>query len=90
MAGPFRPNRKGISEILKTQSAAAVNDLAAQIQGQAQASVGDEAEVTMEAYTTDRAAASVTIASPRGMEMQARDGILTRAAASLGLEVRSK
>ncbi len=90
MANTFRPDRKGISEILKKQTAGAINGLASQIHSQAQASVYSDVEVTMEPYTTDRAAASVTIADPRGLEMQARDGVLTRAAATLGLEVRSK
>lgn len=36
-------------------------------------------------YTTDREAASVAVAA----EQQARHGVLTRAAASVGLEVRT-
>lgn len=39
-------------------------------------------------YTTDRGAASITIADVRGMAWQARDGVLTRSAGEAGIEVR--
>jgi len=41
-------------------------------------------------YVTDRAASNVVLASHEGMSMQAKHGVLTKAAASMGLEVRSK
>lgn len=44
-------------------------------------------DVAVDRYTTDRAAASVTIRDVRGRIWQARDGVLTRAAAAAGLEV---
>lgn len=84
----FRRDRRGIGEILRVQAAPAVNELASQIRDKVAADIDDETiEVTMTPYTTDRGAAAVTIADPEGMELQARDGALTRAAASVGLDV---
>jgi hypothetical protein len=40
-------------------------------------------------YTTDRGAASITVEDVRAMAWQARDGILTRAAGAVGLEVKA-
>jgi hypothetical protein len=76
----FKLNRKGGAEILKELAAQHVNALARQIADHA----GQAAEV--DEYTTDRAAASVGVPAYQ----QAKDGVLTRAAASVGLEVRSK
>lgn len=49
-----------------------------------------DGEVVVDTYTTDRAAASVTIRDVRGKLWQARDGVLTQAAASAGLEVKAR
>lgn len=77
----------GVGEVLKSgEMASAINALAASVAG----GVSVPAEVTVDSYTTDRAAASVTIKDARGMLWQARDGVLTRAAAGAGLEVRSR
>lgn len=76
----FKLNRAGGAEVLKQLAADAVNDLAQQVA----ASAGPDAEVSK--YTTDRAAAAVSVPA----EQQARDGALTRAAAAAGLEVRAK
>jgi hypothetical protein len=46
--------------------------------------------VLVRPYTTDRAAARVTIAHLSGAALQAKHGALTKAAASLGLEVTSR
>lgn len=48
------------------------------------------AEIKVEDYTTDRAASAVLIKHPIGMGIQAKYGALTQAAASQGLQVRSK
>lgn len=74
----FRINRKGGAEVLKQIAAPTINALAKQIAE----SAGDDAVV--EEYTTDRAAASVSVPAAQ----QAKDGRLTRAATSAGLEVR--
>ncbi|MEJ9080769.1 hypothetical protein WKY82_20335 [Gordonia malaquae] len=85
----FRRDRRGIGEILKTQAAPQVNALASQVQARVIDAIDDDTvEVTLEAYTTDRGAAAVTIADPEGLALQARDGVLTRAAAAVGLEVK--
>ncbi len=76
----FKLDRGGGSEVLKLLAAEQVNALAAQVAKEA----GVHAQ--LEEYTTDRAAASVSVPA----ELQARDGVLTRAAAQAGLEVRSK
>jgi hypothetical protein len=76
----FTLNYKGGTEILKQLAAPTINALAHQVASLA----GDDAEV--DEYTTDRAAASVAVPA----HQQAKDGVLTRAASSAGLEVRSK
>lgn len=43
--------------------------------------------VQVSTYTTDRAAAAVTLAHPAGIGMQAVHGVLTIAATSVGLDV---
>lgn len=79
MPPKFRLDRRGVAEILKSaETAALMNETANAVASQA----GEGAEV--EAYTTDRQAASVSVPAER----QARDGALTRAAAAVGLEVR--
>ncbi|MFC0314487.1 hypothetical protein ACFQNE_02045 [Gordonia phosphorivorans] len=90
MARPkFRRSHKGIGEILKSpEFAAQMTTMAEQIA--AETDVPDGVDVLVEAYTTDRGAAAVIIADPAGMELQATDGVLTRAAARVGLEVKAK
>lgn len=44
--------------------------------------------VEVSVYETDRARASVTIAHPSGLAVQAKHGALTRAASAVGLEVK--
>ena len=89
---PFTLDRKGVGEILKVQAAPVINDTANLIANNVRADLIDEAdvEVLVERYTTDRGAASVTIASARGMELQAKRGSLTKAAAALGLDIKSR
>lgn len=81
MAPPFRPDRKSIREILQAEFTAEINRLAQAIGDQC----GD-GDVEIRSYTTDRGAASVTVPAL----LQARDGVLTRAASAVGLEVRTK
>ena len=76
----FKLNRKGGAEVLNQLASDAINSLARQVAGGA----GPDAEFVE--YSTDRAAASVSVPAPQ----QAKDGRLTRAAAAAGLEVRSK
>ena len=82
----FRLDRRGVGEVLKSQGTTQlINTVAAQVRDAVD--VDDDVEVTMEPYTTDRGAASVAIEDPRGLELQATDGALTRAAAKVGLDV---
>lgn len=45
--------------------------------------------VKVSVYDTDRARATVSLAHPAGIAVQAKHGALSRAAAAAGLEVRS-
>ena len=76
----FRLDRKGGAEVLKKMAAPHINALAREVA----AGAGDGAEV--DEYTTDRAAASVSVPA----EAQAKGGALTRGASAAGLEVRAK
>jgi uncharacterized protein with gpF-like domain len=79
----------GVSEILKERMRGPIDALARQIADRVD--VGSTgAEVIVRSYTTDRAAAAVSIAHPAGLAIQAKHGSLTKAAASLGLEVTAK
>lgn len=73
----FELDREGGAEVLKEISAAFI----AEVAGQVAAEAGPNAQVTMR--VTDRARASVKVPA----EEQAVDGVLTRAAAAVGLEV---
>lgn len=94
MPNEVRLNHAGVAAILKSAAAhAAVDKLAEQVadnarsQGRKVAS-GEDLPVEVTSYTTDRASASVTLAHPAGIAMQAKYGVLTRAAAEAGLEVK--
>lgn len=85
----FKRDTQGIAEFLKsTEIAEAVRAQAEKIAANVRSST--EAEVVVDSYVTDRAAASVTIKDPRAKLLEVRDGVLSRAAASTGLEVRRK
>ena len=93
MADPkpeFRLHRKGVREILRTYFAPIMDETAERVADQVRSIVGDDVDVEVNSYTTDRNAASVVIADVRGVELQARKGALTRAAAQVGLEVKVK
>jgi hypothetical protein len=76
----FRPNYKGIGEVLKETAKPVIDAIGQQVAGAA----GPDAE--FEPYTTDRAAAAVSVPA----HQQAADGVLTRAVSAAGLEVRAK
>jgi len=79
-------DKKGIGNVLRGGPVRRmVNDAATRIAGAVDA---DGEPVIMRPYTTDRAAALVIIASRRGIQLQAKNGALTRAAASIGVSVR--
>lgn len=77
-----------IEELLKTDPTIrqGVHDLAEQIAGK----ITRPVDVVVDDYVTDRQASSVTIRHPAALFWQARDGILTRAASAVGLEVTER
>lgn len=79
----------GLAEVLKVNSRAMVDEAARSIAGAVTTSHPDAEEVEIEQGTTDRARATVIVKDARAAGWQARDGILTRAAAAQGLEVKS-
>lgn len=85
----FQPDHRGRAELLKSQFQAETHQLAEQIASHVRATHPD-ADVVVDDYTTDRAASSVTIRDVRGRIWQVRDGVLTRAAAAVGLEVTER
>jgi hypothetical protein len=86
MAVEFHRDTRGVEAILKSPEVGALMASKAQrVAATVRLSTG--AEVVVDQYVTDRAAASVTIRDRRGKLLQARDGILTRAASLEGLEV---
>lgn len=93
MAGKLRLDRGGIAEVLKSAKVRSVVDLSAETVAarvSETARNGDPIKVTTDSYTTDRAAAGVTLAHPAGLGIEAKRGSLARAAASAGLEVTSR
>ncbi|WP_406157775.1 hypothetical protein [Streptomyces canus] len=90
MLQSFRLDHRGVREILQgPEVRRAVDDVADAIAAHVRPQVPAGTRVSVHGYTTDRGAASVTIEDVRGMAWQARDGILTRAAGAVGLEVRA-
>ena len=94
----FHPDRGGFTEIL-TGMQPQIDGLARAVAADVSAQLPSDGtgDVIAESYdfkprgrTSDRAAASVAIRRPDAKLRQARDGILTRAAARQGLEVRAK
>lgn len=77
--GQISVNRAAVGRILKSQKVATMTNAAA-------ARVARASGGKMNAYTTDRKAAAVTVPA----EEQARDGKLTRGASSAGLRVKAK
>lgn len=80
---------EGIGEMLKSypvrkEIMGAARQMAAHVEAE------HDVPVEVHAYTTDRAAAAVTIAHPAGIAIQAKYGALTRAASAQGLEVTER
>lgn len=96
MTTKVRRNPSGIKAVLTSPEVArAVHELAGEVarnvEGQGLvAHDGTPLPVQVDDYTTDRAASSVTITHPAGLAMQAKHGVLTRAASAAGLEVKAR
>lgn len=85
----LRLDTRGIREVLGSSEVRQMVDGAtADIAARVRAKVPPGTTVTSKSYTTDRGAASITIADVRAMAWQARDGVLTRSAGEAGIEVK--
>jgi hypothetical protein len=85
----FVLDRSGMADIAKSdQIRKLVREAAREVAGHAR----DATDLPVETSerTTDRAVVDVTIAHPAGAATQAKYGVLTRAAARAGLDVRSR
>lgn len=91
----FHRNPKGVEEILKSagmaaevaaRSAVVASGVQSQVPGK---TVLDEAyDFVPKGRTSGRAARVVVLAEPNGRAIQAKHGVMTRAAAAVGLEVK--
>lgn len=79
----FKLDREGGAEVLKELVAAHISELALQVAAGADEGATVEEYAQVSDRVTDRFVASVSVPADR----QARDGVLTRAAAAAGLEV---
>jgi hypothetical protein len=86
----FELDAAGVREVLKGQGVRdLVDGYAEQVADNVKALVPAGTPVEVRKYTTDRGAATVVVADVRGMAWQAKHGIVTRAAAAAGLEVKA-
>lgn len=83
---------EALGQILKVTCAPAINAIATQVAANAagDGNLPDNATVTVKQFTTDRAIAVVRLNHPTGLALQAKHGLLTKAAAAAGLEVTAK
>lgn len=89
--GEFQLDHEGIREILNSSEVRAmVSEVTEQIAGKARSQLGDDIEVGVEIYQTDRPVGSVAIKHPGGVGIQLKRGVLTRAAGIVGLAVSGK
>jgi hypothetical protein len=91
MASKVKLDHVGMGAMLKSSEVrSAVLAVAEQVAGNVRAApevVRHDAPVETRTYTTDRAAAAVSITHPGGLGMEAKHGTLTTAAAAAGLQV---
>lgn len=87
----FRLDRKGVSKLLKGPLGGVASEAAEALGDQIRADHPELADaVDVQRYTTDRGAASVMVKDGRARELQIREGLITKAAAKLGMEVKTK
>ncbi len=94
MAKDVKLDHRGISQLLKSLEMreavhSAAENAAAALRSDPSV-VRNGVAVTVEDYTTDRAACSVSIAHPAGVAIQAKHGSVTKAARAAGLQVKGK
>lgn len=83
----------GIGEMLKSKAVArVVEEIAFEVSANAEhtTSGGDVLDSDVTTYTTDRAAAAVTLLHPAALRVEAKHGVLARAAQAAGLDVTSR
>lgn len=86
----FELDHAGVRDLLKGPGVRQLIDgLAADVAANVRALVPSGTEIEVRGYTTDRGAATVVVKDAQAMGWQARDGVLTRAAGSAGLEVKA-
>lgn len=90
MLEEFRLDHRGVRAFLQSPELhQVINNLAGDIAARVRERVPTGTNVQVRSYTTDRGAATVAVLDRQAMAWQARDGLLTRAAASAGLEVKA-
>lgn len=89
MTSTVKINHKAVEEVLTVMMRKPIDEMAARIAAQVDVGNVVDAKVEVRSYTTDRAAAAVTIVHPAGIAMEAKHGTLRRAAAAEGLEVHA-
>lgn len=97
MGDLVRLDSAGIARVLKGAEMAALvgsaaNEIAQNVRDQGIRVDDDDVPLPVEvsSYTTDRAAASVAIAHPSGVAVQAKHGALSKAASAAGVSIRSR
>lgn len=93
MPSKLKLDHPGIKEMLMSAEVAAIVAAVAEtVAGNVSESArnGDAIPVDVSEYTTDRAAAAVTLAHPAGLGKEAKYGTLSSAAAAAGLEVTER
>ncbi|WP_432147956.1 hypothetical protein [Streptomyces sp. bgisy029] len=89
MITSFELDHRGVREFLIGEDVRKLVDgVAEDVRARVRARLYPGVRVEIRKYTSDRGAASITIADVRGMAWQARDGVLTRAAGEAGIEVK--
>ena len=87
----FTRNSYGAHQVLNSPEVAElVRVKANEVAGRLLSAHLSDAYVVVDSYETDRAAASVTIRHKDAKGWQARDGLFTRAAAAVGLQMRAR
>ncbi|GAA2230231.1 hypothetical protein N1031_06925 [Herbiconiux moechotypicola] len=94
MAKKVRIDSAGAREILKWASLGSLTvDVAQKIADSAEHTTSRGVEMPIEVYerdVTDRVGANVVIAHPAGMAVEAKYGILARAATDAGIEMKAR
>lgn len=86
----FRRNSSDLRRILQVEFREPTERLAEHIASNARAQLGPRFPVSVRTVTTDRAHVTVAIAHPAGIGLEAKHGVLTKAAAAAGVTVRAR